>query len=251
MRRILLVEDSPMQTRAIESYFEMSDYYVACAAQLAEAIERVRHEEFDAILLDLALPDAHGRETFRRLHESAPAVPVVILTSNDDEELAVQLMRDGAQDYLVKGEVTASWVRRALRYAIERSLAAGRRFAPQVRIAEPRRSLSVESAGEVTIVRVQEAKLADSDVVDQMSQELLRLAGDEQRKKFLLDCKMVEYLSNSALGQLMVWDQKIRKKGGAMRIFGLRSEVQDQIKVRRLLAQFNICLDEAAALAGI
>jgi PAS domain S-box-containing protein len=75
------------------------------------------------ILLDLSLPDSVGYNTFSQICAQAPDVPVVLLTATDDESLAIQAAGEGAQDYLVKGEVESRWLVRALRYAIERKRA--------------------------------------------------------------------------------------------------------------------------------
>jgi signal transduction histidine kinase len=72
------------------------------------------------VLLDLNLPDSHGAETFRKVLEQAPGVPVVILSGQDDEVLAMKALHQGVQDYLVKGDITSNHLERAMRYAIER-----------------------------------------------------------------------------------------------------------------------------------
>jgi signal transduction histidine kinase len=74
----------------------------------------------DLVLLDLGLPDSQGLQTFQTLWKAAPDIPVIVLTGNDDRELAVAAVRDGAQDYLVKGQVSGSLLARAARYALER-----------------------------------------------------------------------------------------------------------------------------------
>ncbi len=74
----------------------------------------------DLILLDLALPDAHGLEAIRRVHAAAPRVPLVVLTGIDDEMLAAQALQEGAQDYLIKGQIDTRSLLRAMRYAKER-----------------------------------------------------------------------------------------------------------------------------------
>ena len=74
----------------------------------------------DIILLDLGLPDAQGLEAVRRAHAAAPRVPLVVLTGLDDESLAAQALQEGAQDYLIKGQIETRGLLRALRYAIER-----------------------------------------------------------------------------------------------------------------------------------
>ena len=89
--------------------------------RVSEAIECVRAETFDVILLDLTLPDAHGPEAFARVNANAPDVPIIVLVSAADEALAITLMRQGAQDYLIKSELDCLPLARSLRCAIERS----------------------------------------------------------------------------------------------------------------------------------
>ena len=87
---------------------------------LDEAIRHLQTQIFDVVISDLTLPDSQGLETFQRLHEAAGQVPLLVLSGTDDEALAVSAVREGAQDYLVKGRVDAHGLRRAISYAIER-----------------------------------------------------------------------------------------------------------------------------------
>ena len=159
------------------------------------------------------------------------------------------MLRSGAQDYLIKGEVTSDWIVRAVRYAIERFVATrGRREEPG-RLAHDRElSLEMDRFDEVIILRVHESQLFGDDLMEQLSSQLFRLVDEDGLRKFVLDCQHVDYISNSVLGQLLVWDKKIRQHTGSMRICNLRKEVQDQIKARKLLAQLDICIDEETAL---
>ena len=99
----------------------------------------------DAVLLDLSLPDSDGLETFRAARAQAPATPVVVMTGNGDERLALQAVQEGAQDYLVKGDIDGRLVVRALRHAIERA----RAEAAERRLLQAQRleSLSVLAGG--------------------------------------------------------------------------------------------------------
>ncbi len=124
--RLLLVEDNPGDARLIqEELREVSSahFEVLHVMRLAEAERVVREAKPDAVLLDLSLPDGHGLGNISRLLQAASAVPLVVLTGTDDEQLAVQAVHQGAQDYLVKGQVTGPLLVRALRYAIERKRA--------------------------------------------------------------------------------------------------------------------------------
>jgi len=77
-------------------------------------------ESFDVVLLDLSLPDSHGLNTLERVHAHAPEVPIVVMTGFDNEMLGVKAVKEGAQDYLVKGQVDSYLLMHAIRYAIER-----------------------------------------------------------------------------------------------------------------------------------
>lgn len=90
------------------------------AGELSEALARLTRGGIDAILLDLDLPDSKGMVTFERTFAFAPDVPIVVLTAQEDEEVAVSTVQGGAQDYLVKDEVGPALLARALRHAIER-----------------------------------------------------------------------------------------------------------------------------------
>jgi diguanylate cyclase (GGDEF)-like protein/PAS domain S-box-containing protein len=87
----------------------------------------------DIIVLDLGLPDAHGLEAIRRTHATAPRIPLVVVTGLDDESLAAQALQEGAQDYLLKGQIEARGLLRSLRYAIERKIMEEALFAEKER----------------------------------------------------------------------------------------------------------------------
>ncbi|GMV07547.1 MAG: hypothetical protein AMXMBFR53_38220 [Gemmatimonadota bacterium] len=90
------------------------------AGELSQALSRLTQGGIDAVLLDLDLPDSKGMVTFERTYAFAPDVPVVVLTDEEDEEVAVSTVQGGAQDYLVKSEVGPAVLARAVRHAIER-----------------------------------------------------------------------------------------------------------------------------------
>ena len=119
---VLLVEDNPgdadlVRLRLVESERSV---HVNCVPRLSDALKALAIETPSLVLLDLNLPDSHGAETFRRVMEKAPNVPVVILSGQDDVGLAMKAVHQGVQDYLVKGDITSKHLERALRYAVER-----------------------------------------------------------------------------------------------------------------------------------
>ncbi|MGA8067256.1 MAG: ATP-binding protein [Terriglobales bacterium] len=119
---VLLIEDNPgdadlVRLRFVES---KSDVHVNCVPRLSDGLACLEAEVPLLVLLDLNLPDSHGAETFRRVMQKAPNVPVVILSGQDDEALAMKAVQMGVQDYLIKGDITSKHLERALRYAVER-----------------------------------------------------------------------------------------------------------------------------------
>ena len=118
--RILLIEDTPGDARLIKELLIESGrpFELDSAPSLSAGFERL--EGKDAILLDLSLPDSLGLDTFRRLHSRAAIAPIIVLTGYDDDDLSTRALQEGAQDYLVKGQVDAQILARSIRYSIER-----------------------------------------------------------------------------------------------------------------------------------
>jgi signal transduction histidine kinase len=120
--RVLLIEDNPgdadlVRLRLVEG---KSAAEVNCVNRLSDGLDSLKERSPSVILLDLNLPDSQGAETFRKVLEKAPNVPIVILSGQDDEVLAMKALHQGVQDYLVKGAISSSGLDRAMRYAVER-----------------------------------------------------------------------------------------------------------------------------------
>src|SRR5271165_188439 len=119
---VLLIEDNPgdadlVRLRLVEG---QSSVHVNCVNRLSEGLASLSLETPAVVLLDLNLPDSHGAETFRRIMEHSPNVPVVVLSGQDDEALAMKAVHQGVQDYLIKGNISSKQLERAIRYAVER-----------------------------------------------------------------------------------------------------------------------------------
>ncbi len=120
--QVLLIEDNPgdadlVRLRLVEG---KSPVDVNCVNRLSDGLACLTRETPSVVLLDLNLPDSHGAETFRRVMEHSPNVPVVVLSGQDDEVLAMKAVHHGVQDYLVKGNISSKQLERAIRYAVER-----------------------------------------------------------------------------------------------------------------------------------
>lgn len=120
--KILLIEDNPGDVRLVREMLKEvpGDFALHSAPRMAEGLEFLLGNQVDVVLLDLNLPDSGGLKTLTRLQMLSPDIPVVIMTSIDDEVLAIQAVQLGAEDYLVKGQVDSRFMRRSLLYAIER-----------------------------------------------------------------------------------------------------------------------------------
>jgi DNA-binding response OmpR family regulator len=121
--KVLLIEDNAADARLIKEMFKdisKPQYEIIHLTTLQEGLKYIDENEIDILLLDLSLPDSTGLETFEKAHEYDPELPIVILSGLEDEEVAIRAVREGAQDYFVKGDVNSRLLSRALNYAIER-----------------------------------------------------------------------------------------------------------------------------------
>jgi ribosomal protein L31 len=121
--RLLVVEDNPADALLLKhalSEAGAASFHVTQVEQMADAERCLAGGDFDAILLDLSLPDSRGVETVRRANVMAPQLPIVVMTGLDDEATALEAVRTGAQDFLIKGNGDGRLLARAIRYAMER-----------------------------------------------------------------------------------------------------------------------------------
>jgi diguanylate cyclase (GGDEF)-like protein/PAS domain S-box-containing protein len=125
LNRLLLVEDNAGDARLLREMFNEEgspSTELAHVMSLTEAERYLAERAVDIILLDLGLPDAQGLSAVRRAQAAAPRIPLVVLTGLDDESVAAQALQEGAQDYLIKGQIETRGLLRALRYAIDRKV---------------------------------------------------------------------------------------------------------------------------------
>ena len=123
MHHVLLIEDNPGDERLIREMIgedPRAPFAVHCADRLAKGLEHLSAGETALVILDLALPDSHGLDTFAKVYAHSPAVPIIVLTGNDDDSLALSAVKGGAQDYLVKNRLDRELLLRSMHYSIER-----------------------------------------------------------------------------------------------------------------------------------
>jgi two-component system cell cycle response regulator len=122
--RVLLVEDSPGDARLVREYLSAagsSGFEITCVDRLRSALEHLGARPFDAVLLDLSLPDSSAPDTLPAVRAKAADVPIVVLTGLEDEAAGLDAVRHGVQDFLVKGHIDANTLSRSIRYAIMRN----------------------------------------------------------------------------------------------------------------------------------
>jgi PAS domain S-box-containing protein len=119
---LLLVEDNSLDVRLLRELLKQApfEFVLTEVGYMREAESRLATDAVDIILLDLGLPDAQGLEAVRRARAAAPRVPLIVLTGCEDELVADQALQEGAQDFLVKGEIETAVLLRTIRYATQR-----------------------------------------------------------------------------------------------------------------------------------
>jgi PAS domain S-box-containing protein/putative nucleotidyltransferase with HDIG domain len=123
---ILLIEDNPGDARLIKQLLsenKQASFRIDIADRLSQGMDRAEKDHYDAVLLDLGLPDSRGINTFTKLNMAFKHLPIVVLSGLDDESTALTAVQEGAQDYLVKGQVDGHTLWRSIRYSIERKRA--------------------------------------------------------------------------------------------------------------------------------
>ena len=121
--RILLIEDNPGDARLIKEMLidaKRTPLILEWRDRLSLGLQKLAEDGADVVLLDLGLPDSQGLDTYAKTQSKFPVVPIVVLSGLQDEYVAVKAVRDGAQDYLVKGQIDGNLLVRSMMYAIER-----------------------------------------------------------------------------------------------------------------------------------
>jgi len=235
--RILLIEDNPGDVRLIwEMLTEAkgTQFSLESTDRLTEGLERLARGGIDVVLLDLSLPDSSGLDTIDRVNARVPGMPVVVLTVHEDEALAIQAVRLGAQDYLVKNQVNPSLLARAVRYAIERKQAEKALAAEKERLSVTLRSIGdgvITTDMEGTIVSINQVgeKLtgwSQAEAIGKSLEEVFRMVDERDRQpcenpvEKVMETREIVELADSAL--------LVAKDGTERRVVNSAAPIRDR-----------------------
>ncbi|MEH2280066.1 MAG: ATP-binding protein [Nostoc sp.] len=191
--KILLIEDNLAYARLLQEFLmqvQFQEFTLVHVKRLGDALEELTECNYDVILLDLSLPDSEGLSSLPPLIDQVPNIPIVVLTNTNDEELAIEAVRQGAQDYLIKRQVNPDVLLRSLRYAIERK-----------QVLE-----SLRTVNETLQIRVEErtAELVKANEINQLKSELVSMLSHDIRNP--LNTILL------AAGLLEHYDEKLTKE---------------------------------------
>ena len=176
---ILLIEDNPADAALVREVLAPSGHIrITCASCLAEGLQAATDRPFAAVLLDLSLPDSAGLETIAIACAALPATPLIVMTGLADEEVALEAVRQGAQDYLVKGQADRRAILRAVHYAIDRKAAEEvlRQSRDELDRKVRERTADLARTVDVLQAEVQQRQLAEREL--QQANQILRVVSD-------------------------------------------------------------------------
>jgi serine phosphatase RsbU (regulator of sigma subunit) len=152
--QVLLIEDNPLDARLIQIMVAEAGgglFQVDRVDRVSTGVQRLGEGNVEMVLLDLSLPDSHGLSTFEKVHAAFPKIPIIVMSGLDDQSVAVQAVHEGAQDFLVKGQVNGPLLVRAMRYAMERMRTAEQleRYAAALRERNTQMEADLDMAREI------------------------------------------------------------------------------------------------------
>ncbi|HOW43242.1 MAG TPA: ATP-binding protein [Candidatus Omnitrophota bacterium] len=167
--RVLMIEDNNLIAVTLSDLLKQSNqpFEIEIATTLAAGLQRLKDTLFDVVLLDLMLPDSDGFQTFLNAYTAFPQMPIIVMTGINDETFAINAVRQGAQDYLVKGQVDSRLLVRSIRYAIERKRIEDdlRRVRDELELRVSERTAELIDANEQLTREIEERRKAESDLM--------------------------------------------------------------------------------------
>ncbi len=177
LTKVLLIEDDEFYVRSLKDLIAANQglFEVETADCLKSGLSRLSEGGIALVLLDLSLSDSIGVTTLRRVCDHSPHIPVIVLTSCDDEDVALQTMQSGAQDYLVKGQIDGPLLRRAMQYALERKRS-------EVALRESQATLQLIADSTPEIISIFDLKERELIYVNRQVQNILGYSPEQLRQ---------------------------------------------------------------------
>ncbi len=232
--KILLVEDSLIASRLITLLLKEGmpdgEYELFLNSNLTDAIKTTSDKNIQLVLLDLGLPESQGLDTFKTFFAKYPYIPVIVLTGNEDKSLALKAVREGAQDYLVKGEVHSSLLARSIFYAVERGRLQHEKMLNQEKLKKYSEELEVLNATKDKFFSILAHDLkspfnAFIGITDILAEDI-DILDREQIKSFVLDISRSAHSQFKLLENLLAWAQVQR---GLMKFEPIELEIHTVI----------------------
>jgi PAS domain S-box-containing protein len=195
--KVLLVEDDPGDAFLLQSLLtqtEQVQFDLVCANRLAEGLKNLNDTAFDIMLLDLSLPDSVGLTTINNVRAYTLDVPIIVLTGLDDEEIAMQAVQAGAQDYLTKRDLDVNMLTRAIRYAVERH-----RLQTALAQAQRQEEESLKQANDALEIRVEARTSELQEANAHLQDEIAERTKAEREREALVTHLMTANQSLKAL----------------------------------------------------
>lgn len=204
--RILIIEDNIRDVRLIQEMLKEVRHFnfeFTHAERLDKGLKCIENDGFDVLLLDLNLPDNTGLDTFIKARNGKSNLPIVILSGESDEETAIEAVHQGAQDYLMKGEVDGKLLARSIFYAIERKATEEELIKHRDHLEElvEKRTLGLKEANKKLRREINERKLAEEEIRASL-----------EEKKILLD-EIQERIQNSLQTIISIIDAEYFQNG--------------------------------------
>lgn len=262
--KVLLVEDSnfdvliikEMLIQEINNNFEKTCFDIIRAESFKEAKYKLHKDFYDIILLDLTLPDSIGLDTLKKIYAEASETPIIVLTSLNDQYVAIKAVKEGAQDYLVKGQFNANLLLRSIHYSIERHkmLVALRSMAliDQLTSLYNRRGFLNLANHHIQLAKRKKKNLlfiySDLDNFKYINDNFGHLAGDEVLKDTSLILKEVfresDIIARFGGDEFVVLATDVKKEDKDVIINRLNKKIKDYNNMK--IRQYNLSLSIGA-----
>ncbi len=249
--RVLLVEDNPGDACLVEEMLgeaAASPFILKHVESVGQALTSLTAEDFQIILLDLSLPDGHGFGTIERMRKVAANIPIVVLTGLDDERIAIKALQGGAQDYLVKGQMSSTLLIRSIRYAIERKrseeeLRDERERFRQLFDDAPVGYHELDTEGNIIRINKTEIDMLGYSIKEMVNQPVWKFTIDEEEVREAFRSKISGILpagrsfernyrrKDNSILTVMSGDRILKDKKGE--IIGLRTTIQDIMELKQ------------------